>query len=791
MTGALSYPRLDTLNPSHISGNESAMRLRLGPSTLVLATCAALFPSSPAHAQQHQSADWQRYAQEAEITRTTRGIPHIVAEDWGSAGFALGWAQLEDYGIRVVDGLLSARGETARHYGPGQDGRRIDADTRSLRTHARAVATFDSLPPDVRAVYTGFAAAVNRWVELYPHDAPPSLHPDFRGADVLARDVGSPSWRLGDRFAARRDTVSTAGAPHADGGTPGLAARTVPAPPEDLESALRGWEPGSNTWALAPERTTSGHAILVRNPHLSWTAGYYEGHLRIPGVVEFYGDFRVGGPFGVIGGWNERLGWSTTNNGPELSDLYELTLDPGRADHVRYGGESVPLREVTVELEVLGRDGLTTERRSWWESPIGPVIHRDETSVYVVRSAGADEYRLGAQFMAMMQAQTLDEWKDAMRMQARTQSNFTYADADGNIFYVWNAMHPVRPHPFGADSIAHPVDGPEDVWQELIPFDSLPQVHNPPGGYLRNENDPFHFTNLNAVLPAERFPPEFNQPRVRLRSQHSLELLHNERRFSLEEVVDLKHSERMLLADRVLPDLLTALRDARDAGPWSAELAEGLRVLEDWDRTVAVDSRGGVLFVEWWDRYMRSAGRARSSAASAGFPAPAERLFAEVWSTDAPMTTPRGLADHSRAVEAFRDAVPATLARWGALDSEWGAVHRARHGTLDLPVSGCDGLLGCFRVIWYSDDDDGRLRVRGGDGWVSAVEFGPEPRAYTVLAYGQSNRPGHAHHEDQLRDFVEKRMTPVAWAEADIAAAALDTYRPGYQRWSGPLPDPR
>ena len=41
---------------------------------------------------------------------------------------------------------------------------------------------------------------------------------------------------------------------------------------------------GSNAWAFAPSRTKSGKAILLRNPHLVWTSGYYEAHITVPGV---------------------------------------------------------------------------------------------------------------------------------------------------------------------------------------------------------------------------------------------------------------------------------------------------------------------------------------------------------------------------------------------------------------------------------------------------------------------------------------------------------------------------
>src|SRR5690606_8942461 len=87
----------------------------------------------------------------------------------------------------------------------------------------------------------------------------------------------------------------------------------------------------------------------------------------------------------------------------------------------------------------------------------------------------------------------------------------------------------------------------------------LPQLLNPPGGYTHNENDSPHYTNLYRIM-ADTFPFPVEEPRLRLRSQHAVELLHNNRVFSLEDVVDAKHSMRMLLADRVKGGLIHAVR---------------------------------------------------------------------------------------------------------------------------------------------------------------------------------------------------------------------------------------
>ena len=70
----------------------------------------------------------------------------------------------------------------------------------------------------------------------------------------------------------------------------------------------------------------------------------------------------------------------------------------------------------------------------------------------------------------------------------------------------------------------------------------------------------------------------------------------------------------------------------------------------------------------------------------------------------------------------------------------------------------------------------------GGDGWVLAVEFGSAngvPRAYSVLAYGESAREDSPHHDDQAAMFARGEMKRVRFTEADIVAGTVRTYRPG------------
>ncbi len=711
---------------------------------------AQAFSASTPAAVGSQRLSSASLADQVEIVRTTHGVPHIRAENLRAAAYALAYVQLEDHGSRVAIGLLRARGEMGRWFGRDS----IDSDFMAQRAYAIAVERYPLLEEATRDVYEGFAAGANRYVELHPNEFPVGFAPRFTGYDIAARDVNLNRAQQASRFLRRITRPSDSSA-------------TVGSDSEgDSPSPIEGVDPieeGSNAWAFAPSRTKSGRAILLRNPHLSWSAGYYEAHMTVPGVLDFYGDFRIGGPFGVIGGFNRDLGWSTTNNDTDLDEIYALDVDSTRVDHYLFEGASVPLEREVVTVSYRNGPGISTETRELWRTPLGPVIHRDSGRVYVLRGAAEGEYRAGEQFLHMMRATSLAEWKEAMRIRARLNSNFTYADRAGNIFYVWNAAIPALPHPSGGDTLAIPARRTADIWTRYVPFDSLPQLENPPGGYVQNENDSPYFTNMHRVLDWTRYPDNFPQPSLRLRSQLSLQLVDTKRRLSLEDVVELKHSYRMLLADRVKGDLVTAVRASSPDGATAAAIA----LIEKWDDTAAPDSRGGVLFEAWWRRY--------TSGASA------DTMFAEPWSLDSPLSTPRGLANPTRAAEAFTAAVAETAERYGSFDVAWGDVHRVRMGPVDVPVGGCGGALGCFRVLNFGTDPDGRRSVIGGDGWVLAVEFGDIPRAYSVLAYGQSPNPASPYHSDQAELFARGEMKRVAWTERDVDAQAVRRYRPGQQ----------
>jgi acyl-homoserine-lactone acylase len=127
-------------------------------------------------------------------------------------------------------------------------------------------------------------------------------------------------------------------------------------------------------------------------------------------------------------------------------------------------------------------------------------------------------------------------------------------------------------------------------------------------------------------------------------------------------------------------------------------------VLKSWDRAAEIESRGGLLFEAFANRFLGPALANRSGFA-----------VAEDWRQ--PFATPRGLKDPAKAAAQLDEAAAETIKLYGTLDAPWGQFRRFALAKTDLPANGTDGNLGAFRVMRFAPMGQGHEgpegRVRG------------------------------------------------------------------------------
>jgi acyl-homoserine-lactone acylase len=657
-------------------------------------------------------------ARGSEILWDSFGVPHIYAPSMPALGYAFGWAQMQNHGDLLLRLYGQGRGQAAEYWG----GAANLAEDRWVHTVGGVSAgrvAYDALKPEYRAYVDAFAAGINAYAQAHADRIVDSVEVvlPVTGADVLSHAA-----RVLSSFflSSRQRTTDAAG---------------------------RWSERGSNAWAVAPSRSASRNAMLIQNPHLPWVDAFTWMEAQLVGAgADIYGAALVGSPVINIG-FNDRLGWTHTVNTTDTEDHYELTLKDGG---YLFDGTVRPFEVETRIIRVRRSDGaFDSDTLRIRRSVHGPVVRERGGRALALRIAGLDRLNGIEQWWLMGRAGNLAEFERALSMLEITGQNTLYADADGHILYFYGNV-PARPRgDFAWGGIVRG-DSSLTLWHGMLPYDQVPRLVDPPSGFVQNANDPPWVATYPVMLNPAGYPSHVAPRTLPLRPQRSLRMLLADSSITYDELLEYKHSTYLELADRVLPDLLAAARDGGDPCTADASGARctAVRTLASWDRSANVDSRGAVLFVDWWDAYARQSG--------------AQGPYATRWSERDPLATPGGLSNPAAALTALDAAVARVRTRWGDAAVPWGDVYRLRRDDVDLPANGGNGAYGIFRVADGRPAADGRPVISGGDSYVGVIEFGNPLQARTLIGYGNASQPGSPHRTDQLGYFSRKELR-TAW----------------------------
>ncbi len=682
--------------------------LRLAPvGLLLLLACAAAGPTPPAPAT----------PRDVRILRDVWGVPHVFGATDPDVAFGLAWVQAEDDFETIQISLMAARGQLARLIGP--EGATNDYLVALLRLRESVAEGYARLSPDARALAEAFADGLNRYAARHPQQVAPGVLP-FDGEDVALGFVHKHGLFVLSRTLRRVFDEE----------------RSVDPPRSDLPT-------GSNAFAVAPARSSDGRTRLAINSHQPWEGpvAWYEAHVRSDSGWETVGGVFPGSPV-ILHGHNRQLGWAHTVNFPDLVDVYELEMHPEDPNRYRFDGawRELEVREVPLRVKLLGPLSWTFRREAAW-SVHGPVVRRED-GVYALRWGGMGEVRQLEQTYRMNRARSFAEWRAAMEMQALPMFNTVYADAEGRIYYVYNATLPLRAE--GYDwSRAVPGDRSDTLWHESLPYEALPQILDPPVGFVQNCNStPFRTTDSPADPRPEDFPPSLGiETRMTNRALRAVSLLAEDASISHEEFLAIKY-DLAYAADSPVAELLETLLERAAADP---SLAEETALLRRWDRRTDAANRATALAVLSLKPIL--------DARRAELPEP-------------------------DLLESLREAAETLRRHHGRLDVPWQEVNRLRRGEVDLGLAGGPDIL---HAVYGDGPEEGRLVGAAGDSYVLIASWGPEGvRSWSIHQYGSATLDASSpHYADQAVLFARRLLKPVWLDESDIRAHLEREYRPG------------
>ena len=677
------------------------------------------------------------------IVRDRYGVPHIYGPTDASVVFGHAYAQAEDNFEQIEYNALYALGRSAELRGEPDVWDNLLA--RAFEIPRLAQEEYGRATPQMRALYDAYAAGLNYYVAKNPQTKRKTdlrFEPWHGLAMLRARYwLAEFIWDTG----LRRNELRIGDL------------KFQPPAPAPREEEPAPWEErlqGSNMWAIARSKSATGNAMLFINPHVGFFGPYtyYEAHLHSDEGLRFSGTGRHGFVIPYIG-HNERLGWSHTDNSFDHGDLYAEVFDDAH-DRLsyRYGNGRRRATEWTETIRVLV-DGKLEERRvTLLKTHHGPVVGERDGKLLAVRLAKAAEGGWYDQWYAMARAQSLTDFRRALDRVAIPYMNIAYADADGNIFYIYNGVVPKRDVQFDWRKA---VDGsdPRTEWQGYHTASELPQVVNPASGYVQNTNSSPFTVTAGLTLKPESYPaymigPENDNPRARV----SRRILEERQKFDFAQWSRAATDTRVLLADEFIPRL-TAQFDSLKASDaaLAVKLEPFVTMLQRWNRVSTVESVAMMIFY-----------RSINSVGPNGSP-----------------------------IEGLQRTITALETEWGTTNVPWGEYNRLqrRHWSMNekfsnndpsVGIPGAPGWLGIVYVFnTQGDRGDQRRYGTHGNSYVSVVEFGPRVRAGSIVYFGQSSDPSSPHYFDQAPIYARGEFKPAWFYRDEVTANATRTYHPG------------
>jgi penicillin amidase len=754
----------------------------------------------------------------ARIVRDKNGVPHIYAETYEDAMYALGFVHAQDRLFQMESQRRIGAGRMSEVAGSSTVG--LDRMMRALGLYRRAEADFQHLERDTQRALEAYAAGVNAYLTHRREKLPPEFliigEPEpWKPADTLvwgklmALNL-STGWReklLRAVFVQHLGAEKAAAffPPYPANGPVTLQRDRAAVPAEALPSdvpALALWRSLpelllrrglSNQWVSAGARTDSGKPILANDPHLALDAPSRGSLVRIDTPQVKLAGASVPGVGGIVLGNNGHIAWGVTTSYIDTEDLVIERIDPEQPDHYLTPEGGKPFTTRTEKIRVrFGADVTMTVR----ETRHGPVLDDTIAARFRPKLEPGHLLALHAPWLEpndttadalrhLHYARNWDDFGVALAKFVAPVQNFLYADTAGNIGYYVPGRIPARKEDNGGL--------PRPGWSEsratvpYIPFAELPHAFNPQKGFIVNANNRIVGPEYPYFLSRE-WGDHYRAERIEA-------LLGAGGKQSADTTAAIQGDHVSLMARDLLRFMMQIPAERM---PKAVSAAPALALLRNWDGTMDRNRAEPLIFTVWLAALNRRLYADELGDWGAEFvslrPDVVKLILTKhtEWCDDT-TTTPVETCPEMLALS-LGDALAWIEARYGSQVSRWrwGAAHHAemRHRLFSvLPVINGFGTLsieadGDGRTVNKADmfvrDAKAPYAARHGAGFRGIYTLADLDASRFILSTGPSGHPLSRFYDSMLKDWRDVRYVTLARTreEAEKGAAGIIDLKP-------------
>ncbi len=353
---------------------------------------------------------------------------------------------------------------------------------------------------------------------------------------------------------------------------------------------------GSNSWAVAPQKSVSGRAMIANDPHLglSLPAKWYEIHLH-GGSVNVAGVSLPGTPLAVIG-HNNNVAWGLTNVMADDADFYFEKTDSLGGDTYLFKGEWKDIEIIHDTVWVKDSTEVPFTIRKTLHGPaineIYPLENISSSNFITMKWTG---FEMSDELYALYLINTARDWQsflNGVKEFTVPGQNFVYADVKGNIGYHPGVRLPKRT----GNNPTLPFIGwtGENEWQGFIPFEQLPSLFNPPDGFIATANNKTT-NNVNYHIANLWEPPS--------RIQRIREVLQSKQLFDVSDFKRLQNDQFSYFAKDVTPFILSAYKTIP---PKEQNVQSAVNYFRNWNFVMTKDDVPTTIFEVFFNHLLKN-----------------------------------------------------------------------------------------------------------------------------------------------------------------------------------------
>jgi len=504
---------------------------------------------------------------------------------------------------------------------------------------------------------------------------------------------------------------------------------------------------GSNSAAVGSSKTATGEAFLLINAHQPNTGpqAFYEAHICSEEGLNVTGGLLAGGPC-ILHGVNENLGWAHTVNYCDRLDEYQLEMNPDNLLQYKFDGQWLDLEVKTIKLKIKGIP-INVKRKIYW-SRYGATM-KNKQGFFSIRLGANMKIGVLDQWYQMNKAKNFSEFYTAIGRQELSMFNIMYADRYDTIFYISNALMPVRDASLKYNwKRTLPGNTSKTLWTRFRTEKELPQYINPESGFLFNTNhSPFLATAAADNLPSSAFAKTDGWELYHLnRSVRFMELFPQDQKLDYEKFKRIKFDLQLPSVMQYAYKLDSMFSLNENEYPALAPLITSFR---QWDKRGDATSKGAAVFLLTYE-YLKKALQGQA---------------------------PRAITKQE-AVETFNYVNSYMQTNFGRTDITLGDLQKLVRGDKEWPLGGFPDLLS---PQWTEPFANGKLKSIGGDGLIMFVRFAKEglPKIETINMYGASAKPGNKHFDDQVDMYLKQQTKKMTLDKTEVYKNAERVYHPG------------